>query len=281
MVKESIYKRYVSKAEPENKLEERAHFLIFSGDKMLLNRSNSKTGLHYVVSLEELNVSSIRTHYMGTFEEHPCYCVEVEPTQDLSTEMHFYDLRALYYEVAFDVFLLAGKALQIINWDKTHQFCGRCGDKMNKVQKEIAKVCPSCGLVNYTRISPAMIVGIFKDDKILLAHSAAFKGKMYSVLAGFIEAGETIEDGVRREVMEEVGLRVKNIKYFGSQSWPFSSSLMIGFTAEYESGEIDVDGDEITDAGWYDIYNLPELPLEYSIAREIIDSYIKSNTPSI
>jgi NAD+ diphosphatase len=141
---------------------------------------------------------------------------------------------------------------------------------------ERAKRCPECGFISYPVICPAVITAIIKDRKILLAHNRSFKGNMYSLIAGFVEAGETLEECVKREIMEEVGLQVKNVKYLGSQPWPFPNSLMIGFTAEYESGEIAVDGVEISDAKWFDIDNLPELPSEISIARKIINWYIEN-----
>ncbi|HEY5585326.1 MAG TPA: NAD(+) diphosphatase, partial [Ruminiclostridium sp.] len=166
------------------------------------------------------------------------------------------------------------KAFQIVSWDQTNQFCGRCGSSTQPQPSERAKICPKCGFISYPRICPATITAIFKDDKILLAHAAAFKGNLYSLIAGFLEPGETLEECVKREIMEEVSLKVKNIKYFGSQPWPFPNSMMIGFTAEYESGEITVDGVEISEAGWFGVDNLPELPFEMSIARKIINSYI-------
>ncbi|MDF2612482.1 MAG: diphosphatase [Clostridia bacterium] len=273
MAKQSIYKRYITELEPKPQPGECSYWFIFCKDRLLVEVRDDKAELPYRSDLDGLKVSLIRTRHLGRFNEQPCYVAEIE-SGSIPPDMRLYELRALYYAVDFDIFLLAGKAFQIINWDKTHQFCGRCGSKMNEVEKEIAKICPRCGLINYTRISPAVITAIFKEDKILLAHSAAFKGKLYSLIAGFVEPGETLEDGVRREIMEEVGLSVKNIKYFGSQAWPFSSSLMVGYTAEYESGEITVDHNEITDADWFDVNNLPELPAEYSIAREMINVYI-------
>jgi NAD+ diphosphatase len=176
-----------------------------------------------------------------------------------------------------EVFMLAGRAFQITNWDENHKYCGKCGALFDNKQDERAKICPKCGLVNYPRISPAIITAIVKENKILLAHGNHFKNKMYSVIAGFVEPGETFEDCVQREVMEEVGIRVKNIRYFGSQPWPFPNSLMVGFTAEYESGEIKVDEKEIGDAGWYSVDEFPETPGHGSIARKLIDWFIENN----
>ena len=140
-----------------------------------------------------------------------------------------------------------------------------------------AKECSECSRLEFPRISPAIIVLIEKGDALLLARSARFAGQFFSVLAGFVEPGESLEAAVYREVMEEIGISVKNIRYFGSQPWPFPDSLMIGFTAQYESGEIRIDGEEIVEAGWYQAGNLPKIPGKLSIARQLIDWFIEKH----
>ena len=141
-------------------------------------------------------------------------------------------------------------------------------------EDETAKICPACGFLTFPRISPAIIVRITDNDRILLARSPHFPPGMYSVLAGFIEPGESLEAGILREVHEEVGVRIDNLAYFGSQPWPFPDSLMIGFTARYASGEIRCDGVEIEDAGWYGRENMPGLPGHMSIAHALISDYL-------
>ena len=143
---------------------------------------------------------------------------------------------------------------------------------MEDKKDERAKECPKCGLLNYPRISPAIIVAVLKGNQILLARSRRFPGGFYSVLAGYVEPGETLEECVRREVFEEVGIEVKNIRYFGSQPWPFPDSQMIAFTAEYLSGDIKPDESEIVDAGWFLPENLPEIPGKISIARSLLET---------
>lgn len=180
--------------------------------------------------------------------------------------------------------LLTGKQMREVliefqkyKWDFRTRFCGVCGKETIYDNKENCKTCVECDERFYPSLFPAVIVSVIKDNKILLAHNTRFPGDMHSVIAGFVDPGESLEDCVKREVMEEVGLKVKNIKYFGSQNWGFTSSLMIAFTAEYDSGEIKVDEIEIDSADWFDKNNLPEIPPEISIARTLIDSFVKKN----
>lgn len=175
-----------------------------------------------------------------------------------------------------DIFRVAGRAHQIINWVRTHQYCGKCGGPIKNKVTELARECPNCGVNIYPRISPAVIIAIVKGDKILLARNKNFPNSFYSVLAGFVEPGETLEECVQREVKEEVGIEVKNIKYFGSQSWPFPDSLMIAFTAEYANGEIVVDNLELSHADWFSRYNLPaKIPDKKTIAGRLIEWFIQ------
>lgn len=227
--------------------------------------------------VKSLETNFIRVHYLGSLEGVNCYCAELAQFFSLPDYMEFKALRPASASLPDKLFAVAGKALQVIEWDKTHQFCGRCGSKTNSMENERAKECPNCGLINYPRISPAIIVAIKKDDKILLAHNKRFVNNMYSVIAGFVEPGETFEECVKREVFEEVGLQVKNIKYFHSQPWPFPNSVMIGFTADYADGEIKVDGVEIDKAGWFSVDELPNVPTRVSIAGKLINAFIDEN----
>ncbi len=173
----------------------------------------------------------------------------------------------------------AGRAVQIVEWDRNHRFCGRCGSETRRQAAELARTCPRCGLQQFPRISPAVIVRVERGDCILLARSPHFAAGVYSTLAGFVEPGESLEETVVREVREEVGVSVANIRYFGSQPWPFPHSLMIGFVADYESGELRPQEGEIEDAGWFGVDDLPGLPSRYSIARELIEEFIAQRKP--
>ncbi len=275
MHRESIYKNYKPAVTPDNERVDKAFWFSFCGNKMLVKMDKDNCSIPYINSMQELNISAVRTQYLGILQGHPCYSAELLPDAKAPDEWTFIELRSLYGELDEDLYLLAGKAFQIVSWDQGHQFCGRCGSPTQEQPGERAKICPKCGFISYPQICPAVITAILKDDKILLAHAKAFKGNMYSLVAGFLEPGETLEECVKREIMEEVNLKVKNIRYFGSQPWPFPNSMMIGFIADYESGEITVDGEEISSAGWFGVDNLPELPLEISIARQIINWYIE------
>ncbi|MCX7124850.1 MAG: NAD(+) diphosphatase [Gammaproteobacteria bacterium] len=202
-----------------------------------------------------------------------------ENTTIKSNEVYFIvNLRSTWAILSEADFMLARNANHLQHWRKTHRFCGHCGNKNSDKNDEQALICGSCHHVTYPRISPCIIVLITNGNKILLARSPHFPGKMYSTLAGFIEPGESLEQTVHREVKEEVGVTIKNLRYFGSQPWPFPDSLMIGFFAEYESGSILIDQKEIEDAQWFDIDNLPELPLKLSISRELIETYCRKHT---
>lgn len=170
---------------------------------------------------------------------------------------------------------IAMRAVQLLEWDRTHRHCGACGSLTERVAGERARRCPACSLSTYPRISPAMMVLVSRGRELLLARGLHFPPGRYSALAGFLEAGETIEQAIHREVREEVGVAIRELRYFGSQSWPFPNSLMIAFRAQWDSGEIRVDPSELADAGWFAPEQLPELPPRLSIARALIESALK------
>ncbi|MBV7482902.1 NAD(+) diphosphatase [Bordetella sp. BOR01] len=210
-----------------------------------------------------LNNPQIRTiHVPATAEAPPGYV--------------FRKLRALLGDLG-ERAPLAGRAFQISEWVRTHRYCGVCATPMQPVGHEFCMRCPACGMSAYPRISPAMMVLVRKGDSILLARHATYATARHTALAGFVEAGESIEDAVHREVLEEVGLQVDNLQYFGSQSWPFPHSLMIAFTAEYAGGEIRLQADEIAEARWYGPGDpLPDIPMHESIAGRLV----RANLPA-
>jgi NAD+ diphosphatase len=185
-------------------------------------------------------------------------------------------LRQLYGTLDEDLFALSGRAIQIMEWDRTHQYCGYCATLTTQLPNERAKRCPNCRLVNYPRLSPAVIVLISRGEELLLARASRFPAGMYGLIAGFVEPGESLEETIVREVREEVGIEIEDIRYFGSQPWPFPNSLMIGFTATYASGNIAINPQELEDAAWFSKHHLPQLPPKLSIARKLLDWFIST-----
>ena len=182
-------------------------------------------------------------------------------------------LRALFDLVPPEDFARAGLARQLLHWRRVHRFCGTCGSPLSRHPAERAMACSACGHTAYPRINPVVIALVHRGDRILLARKADGALPFWSLIAGFVEAHETLEAAVAREVAEEVGLRVKNIRYAASQPWPFPNNLMLGFAAEYAGGEIAPDGQEIAEAGWFGRDDLPPIPAPVSIARRLIDSF--------
>jgi NAD+ diphosphatase len=220
--------------------------------------------------------------FLGILDDTPCYCAQFDTLTDGDTAvsqqgMLFSPLRPLLGRLDDELFKVAGLAFQIVNWVHTQRYCGRCGNSMEMKRDERAMECPRCGFTSFPRISPAIIVAVTRDNRILLARANRFPTGLYSVLAGFVEPGETLEECLRREVKEEVGVEVEDVRYFGSQPWPFPHSLMIGFTALYAAGELKIDPVEIDDAGWFTKDKLPRIPPVGTIARSLIDWFVKEH----
>lgn len=183
----------------------------------------------------------------------------------------WYGLRTLFSLISAQQWAFAARASQVLVWDRHHQFCGFCGSQTQRLATELARECPQCGLVAYPRINPAVMVLVRRNHEWLLARSAHFKPGVFSALAGFVEAGETLEEAAQRETREETGIEIANLRYFGSQSWPFPHSLMVAFLADYVAGTLCPDPHEIEAAGWFSVKNLPPLPDHISLARRLIE----------
>lgn len=218
-------------------------------------------------------LSITHEHGLGTLDGEPVWLIELERPDELPG-CHWQGLRQYMMQAEHAIFRMLSVAEQVSNWYRDHRFCGRCGTPSQQVAGERCMRCPSCGQDSYARISPSMIVLVTRGDEILLARSTRFVSGMYSTLAGFVEPGESAEECVAREVREEVGVEVRNVRYMGSQSWPFPHSLMLGFHAEYAGGEIVPQPEEIEDAAWFHIERLPQLPMPQSIARYLIELYL-------
>jgi NAD+ diphosphatase len=246
-------------------------YFVFKGSELLLRFDAQNQWLP--LDREQagaLTQPGDKVHYMGRIDTTQYYAVE---TADVPTET-FGGLRRLFGHTDHLTFSLAGRAVQIVDWYRSHQFCGRCGQPAVEHHRDRAMVCKDCKIHNYPRLSPSIIVLIHKGDQVLLARGQRFPEGMYSTLAGFVEPGESIEETLIREVKEEVGVSVKNLEYHGSQPWPFPNSLMLGFHAEYDSGEIVLQEEEIADAQWFDCAQLPSIPGKVAISRWLIDAHL-------
>ena len=214
--------------------------------------------------------------YLGRLDGRPCFAIPLETEPEAPTGYQFTGLRELFGRLEEPIHGVAGRAFQTIEWYLSHAFCGRCGTPTELVANERARGCPKCGATYFPRINPAVIMLVEREGRMLLARNKLFRGPFYSCLAGFVEPGESLEEAVAREVMEEVGVEVREVRYFASQPWPFPSQLMIGFTASHAAGEIRVQDSEIVDAGWFDPGGeLPELPGRFSLARRLIDAHLE------
>jgi NAD+ diphosphatase len=273
-------KKFISAIIHPVEISKPAWWFAFQGNKLLVHLESSSVNLPCLFDLKEIGLEPLNKHFLGHLDDHPCYAVELDEKTALPKSMAFEGLRQVYGRLDEDLFWIAARAIQIVDWDRTHRYCSRCGHPLRMSSAERAKECPECGLLHFPRLSPAIIVLVERNHELLLARSRHFLPGMYSVLAGFVEPGETLEEAVVREVREEVGLSVKDIHYFGSQPWPFPHSLMIGFTATYAGGEISLDDSEIEDAGWFTVDHLPSIPNKISIARKLIDWFIENQENS-
>jgi NAD+ diphosphatase len=252
-----------------------ALWFIFAAQKLMVVEEETSVSIPLIADPKSLGISPISRIYLGTVDGCDCYCAEITENNQVLPKISFYGLRDLFGHLADHLFAIAMKAMHLLEWDKTARYCGGCGSRMTPAKETNARKCPSCGMMVFPRISPAVIVLVEKDGQILLARANRFPAKFYSVLAGFVEPGETLEDTIHREIEEEVGIKVRDIRYFGSQPWPFPDSLMIGFTAKYVSGEIRIDETEIAEAGWFSPEKLPAIPGKVSIARQLIDWFLE------
>jgi len=260
---------------PPPTLSNNALWFLFHDDRLLVKARGDEVAIPRWASTEDAGLLPVRTQFLGTLDGAPCYSGEL--AGEVGPEgTSFRALRPLLGVLPEEMFSLAGRAFQVMDWDRTHQFCGKCGGRTDPLEGERGRTCAGCGLHFFPRVTPAVIVAVVRDDKILLAQSSRFPAAFYSVLAGFVEPGETFEECVRREIREEVGIEVEDLRYFGSQPWPFPHSLMVGFTASFAGGELVLEEKEIVRAGWFGPEEVRRLriPRHGTIARRLIDRFL-------
>lgn len=254
-----------------------SYWFIFSEGRLLLTRAEDAS---WQVPLQEMSPigHDDEAYAPFTFNDVDCKVVRCEEDACIKDEsqLRFVALRSCYELLDAEMFKWAGKASEWLNWDEETRYCGRCGAETER-QTVISKVCPKCHRELWPKLSPAVIVLIRRDDKVLLVQSRSFKRSYYGLVAGFVEMGESLEQSVKREVHEEVGIEICNLQYFGSQPWPYPRNLMIGFTADYKSGEIKLQYEELNRGGWFTRDNMPDIPGKVSIARRLIDSWLETN----
>jgi NAD+ diphosphatase len=255
---------------PDGELRE-VRWFLFRDNRILIENTGADQMRPYFAGIPGSGVSLDFQHYLGKVNGTDCYAAELSQESPIPRNTAFTNLRRLLGSLDEGLLQLVGRANHLVHWARCHRFCGRCGAPTLEKPDEKALYCEVCGWVNYPRVSPAVIVAVVRQRRILLARSTRIRGSFHSVLAGFVEPGETLEACVHREVREETGIEINAIRYFGSQPWPFPDSLMVAFTAEYAAGEINVDPAEILDAGWFAADALPKVPGKYSIARRLID----------
>lgn len=263
---------------PGQRSKGQGHCFAFKERKLLLLNDNGIFRLPSVQEFMTLGATVIREHYLGDHGDVPCFAMELDKGSRIIGNIRFEDLRVLHLSIGRTMSQLTGRAIHILEWDMRTAFCGCCGTATTPRIYERAKECMKCGSLFFPKISPAIIVLIENGDKALLARSPGFPQGLYGLISGFVEPGESIEEAVVREVMEEVGVSICDIEYFGSQPWPYPDTLMIGFTARYLGGEIRMDPVEIEDAGWYRYNEMPVLPGKNSISADIISYFIEKHT---
>jgi NAD+ diphosphatase len=265
--------RFTALVTPPSQPTGPALWFAFQGTQILVVRDTQSASVPNALDLRELGVSPKSSLYLGVLDGQHCFACELEEGSAAPEGMQWSGLRALFGSIDDALFALAGRAFQIVDWDRSHLFCGRCGTPTQIRNHERARECPKCGQIHYPRIAPAIMALVRRGREFLLARSPHFAPGMYSALAGFVEPGETLEQTLVREVREEVGLEVANVRYFASQPWPFPHSLMIAFNADYAGGEITPDPGEIEAADWFTPERLPQaLPSKISISRRLIDA---------
>lgn len=252
--------------------ENQSNWIIIQDNEILLNSNNA---LPIEADVAAIVPYFLRQFKLGIFENTEYFCAELSEKTNITNLLNPVPIRQALSLMDSNRYGLGVKAYSIINWDKNHQYCGRCGSPTLHKIFIFERVCSICDLSFFPRISPSIIVLIHREDYLLMARSPHFLPGIYGLIAGFVETGESIEETVHREVAEEVGIKIKNLSYFGSQPWPFPDSLMIAFMAEYESGEIIIDKNEIEEAGWYRYDDLPGRPsMSFSIASTMLDNFI-------
>jgi NAD+ diphosphatase len=246
-------------------------WFLFRGSDLLVRVSGGVAEVPVAADPAALGLAAPVVHHIGEADGAPCRAADVKG--DAPDGWTFAGLRSLFSVLPEPLLRVAGRALMVVEWDRSHRFCGRCGTPTRPKEGERARECPACGELAYPRISPAIIVAVTRDDRILLVRHHRF-AQRFTVIAGYVEPGETLEECVHREVLEETAIEISEPRYVANQPWPFPHSLMVAFTAEHRSGEIRVEPSELIEGGWFAADALPAVPDKVTIARRLIDGFV-------
>lgn len=267
MIEESLYEYYDINFDKDYIGDDEAYYFIFNNERELYLNTDDNLALSDGTDFNKYDFK----FYIGKFKDKDCYVCNVDEYNE-----NFHSLFEIY-DLNHPLYLMATRAVLIRDWYISHKYCGRCGCLNKLDEKDMMLKCPDCGQPHYSRIAPAIIVAINNNGKILMARHSYHEKIRYALIAGFVEAGESIEEAVHREVKEEVGITIKNLKYMRSQSWPFPNSLMLGFIADYDSGEIKVDGDEILKAKWFSKDEIEMYDSDISISAWLLENFIETH----
>lgn len=255
-----------------------ALFAVFSGKDMIVYRSGDRIGLVSGDCLAHFYQGPALK--VGMLDEVSCYAAEIPEgllPDVLPADVVRVPFRIAVGQIPEDLCPAVYRGRELLHWQRQHIHCGHCGEKLTESSSDMALVCQKCGERYYPQLAPAVIVGILRGDQILLAHNKRFENGMFGLIAGFVEAGESVEDAIVREIREETGIEIGNVRYFSSQSWPFPNSLMLAYYADYVSGEAKADGVELESVGWFSADALPVIPRPGSIARRLIDDFVANH----
>lgn len=265
-------KEYQPHFKPPGQFSGSALWFAFYQGKILVRMTDPTPEIYSCTHPNHHGLEIAQEHYLGTYGGEHCYAAELAENQNLPNGHAMLGLRDMLGHVDDTLAGISGRALQILEWNRNHAYCGRCGGATVQREDERARTCPACKRTSYPPVAPVIMILITHGRKLLLARKVGWGNTRFSALAGFVEPGETLESTVIRETREEVGVEIKNIRYFGSQPWPFPNNLMIAFTAEYAGGDLRPDGVEIEEAAFFDADELPNLPPGISISRRMINT---------
>ncbi len=255
-----------------------AYWFPFSGTRLLVHEDAQGTGLIQATDEELASLLPQNTLYIGKIDDTGCKTCEIDEQVPLPANWRAYDLRALFGLLDETAYSVVGYASQLLYWQRTSRYCPACGALNGSLGESWSRTCPQCGHTGYPPVVPAVLALVHNGEHILLSHKPGW-GKRYSIFAGFVEPGESLEGCVSREVGEEAGITVTDIRYFGSQPWPFPSQLMVGFQARYVSGEPRPDMQELDDVRWFHVDELPNLPPPLSLSYQLVKAWVRTLRP--